>query len=258
MIEKSPFTPIAPTASAVAVFAVLLLMSQPAFGFLFTEDADINDPGQLESETSLELGFQTFQPMPVLNQEFNLGVHDRVEVGAFSGMGLDFDKSLIVANPGLQAKFMLHRAEEGPPAVGLMVGAIGPWATGSAELPAPAGFALVPVTFEFDNAAVHAQLGWAAAGDDGLSSRPIAGIAGELGIGDLPVALLGEVVNADPYEPTGSPLAMQTGFVWEIDDGLEAEVLTAAFSEAADGEPVLQEIGVGLQAGVRLVLPVFD
>lgn len=244
------------TAAALA-FVATMLMATSASAFLFTEDADAGDIGELESETFAEI-FPADRAT-LLNQEFNLGIANGVEMGVFSGIGYDFDAGeFAVANPGAQLKALLHESKEksAMPSLAIMAGGLIPAATGVGELPAPAAFALVPVTFEVGPAAVHAHGGWAFSDDADFEHRPLVGVAAEVGVSDE-LDLLVEAVNADPVEPTGPPLAFQAGFNLGVADAMEVWLLGALASDTTSDQTLFDDIEVGAQLGLRIETRLF-
>ncbi len=242
--------------AAVAAF-IIFFSASSASAFLFTEDADAGDSGELESETFAEV-FPSDR-FTLLNQEFNLGVADGFEVGVFSGVGYDFDAGEVaIANPGVQAKMLVLEAgpESMGPSVAIKAGGLAPWGVNGGELPAPAAFAVVPVSFDLGVAAVHAHGGWGFSDDADFEHRPLVGLAAEVGVSES-LDLLVEGVNADPIEPTGPPLTFQGGVNVGVADGLEAWALGAVASDTASGQTLFDEIEVGAQVGLRVETRLF-
>jgi hypothetical protein len=204
-----------------------------------TDDARITYPGQLETESWIELGTTRGQkPEWGLHVLTGTTVSDRLEIIAgWTGISYQ-DRRIHLDDLVVQPKYLLYRSFGAIPSVSAAVGVLAP-ISGNRQL--WNSYAMVHVSWfldmpegstdPYDNGlAIHINLGTKSQYHAGLSGRyttkPYWGIGFEV---KTPISrdfrFLGEVFNGDPFDFEGEFPAFQTGFRWYKSPNVQWDVV---------------------------------
>lgn len=227
-----------------------------------TDDARIIDRGQFETENWLDLHRARRRWHRSFNVMAGLSFSDWGELIAGGAVTLDGDRQIGIANPVIQPKFLLVRAEDdGVPGLSLAAGVTLPVGIGPVYDPVTGLYLVAPLTSRlFDDwLLVHVNVGFTAAvhEDRSTSIDPYWGAGLDLGVGTQETRVVAEVFAGDPLEPLGPGLAGQAGFRWLPSDYVNLDITFG-------GQPELDAHGRGTgraeiwgQVGVRLLFDLF-
>lgn len=208
-----------------------------------TDDARITYPGQLETESWIELGTARGQrPEWGLHVLTGTTVSDRLElIAGWTGVSYQ-DRRIHLDDLVVQPKYLLYRSFGGVPSVSAALGMLVPI---SGDRQRWNSYAMVHVSWfldipedstdPYDNGlAIHINLGSKSQYHAGLSGRyttkPYWGVGFEV---KTPISrefrFLGEVFNADPFDFEGEFPAFQTGFRWYKSPNVQWDVAYGGF-----------------------------
>ncbi|NLY95792.1 MAG: transporter [Myxococcales bacterium] len=263
----APRARLAAVLSGIFALASLIPSRVGAVRPFVTDDARIVDEGQLEIEMWPELVFARGGSWFGYNVMGGVGLTPWLEILAGGGAGVDHDGRFTAANPIVQPKLLLVRAQEnGVPGLALVAGVTLPWGRGEMHDDATGAFVLAPITSRLfhDWLQVHANVGVVVARRaeipvDGRrrSARPFWGVGADAGLGHEDVRLVLEIYAGDPFHALGPKLAFQGGFRWLASDRVNFDLTAGAQPLVEDERRVAGEWESWVQLGVRLVFDVF-
>ncbi len=215
-----------------------------------TDDARITYPGQLETESWIELGTaRGRKPEWGLHMLTGTTVSDRLEIIAgWTGVSYQ-DRRIHLDDLVVQPKILLYRSLGVIPSVSAAVGVLAP-ISGNRQL--WNSYAMVHVSWlldmpegstdPYDNGlAIHINLGTKSQYNAGLSgrytSKPFWGVGFEV---KTPISrdfrFLGEVFNADPFHFDDEFPAFQSGFRWYKNQSVQWDVVYGGVRSQAGEE----------------------
>lgn len=232
-----------------------------------TDDARIIDKGQVEVESWVELVRANRRLYPGLHSMAGVSFTHWFELIVGAGLGLDGENRVTIANPVIQPKFLVFRAQEnGIPGLAFGVGATLPWGRGDLFEEATGLYTIGMVTsrlFE-DWLLLHVNFGFTSAlippaGGHGREYRafPYWGFGFDVGIGHPDARLIGEAYAGDPLEPLGPRHSYQWGARWIASDYVNLDLTFGAQPDEGverEGRQAWQWWG---QIGLRLLFDVF-
>jgi hypothetical protein len=253
--------------SVLALSVVHLVSPREALAVrpFVTDDARIIDEGQIE----IEMWPEVVRAEGETNYGFHLvggvTVAPWLELLAGSGVGLDADGGLAIANPVFLPKFLVWPAElTGVPGLSIGTGVTLPWGQGSLHDDAAGTFAAVILTSRLANdwVMLHANAGYTSAhvsadrsatGRAEHSVRPYWGVGFDIGVVHEDVRIIGEAYAGDPFEPLSPDLAFQYGMRWLATDHLNLDITLG--TQPVDGRSGEWEHWA--QAGIRVLFDTF-
>jgi hypothetical protein len=227
-----------------------------------TDDARIIDRGQLETENWLDFNRSWRGWHRSFNVMGGVSLNEWAEVIAGGSVALDGARQIGIANPVIQPKFLLMRAEDdGVPGVSLAAGVTLPVGIGPVYDRATGMYLIAPLTSRlFDDwLMVHVNVGLRAAifDDRSTSIDPYWGVGFDLGVGTQETRIVAEAYAGDPLEPFGPKIAGQAGFRWLPTDYVNLDITFGAQPDLDDDGRRTGRPEVWGQVGVRLLFDLF-
>ncbi len=231
-----------------------------------TDDARIIERGQLELEMWPELTLQGGSLYPGFHMMGGVSVTEWLEI--IVGGGVGWHDGLTVANPVIQPKFLLWRAEEdGIPGLALATGVTLPVGQGEMFDAATGFFGVALLTSRLFNdfLMLHVNGGFTAAaarssasadGEAFFRARPYWGVGFDAGVVHQDFRLIGEAYAGDPFEALGARYAFQWGGRWLASDTLNLD-LTFGAQPQSDAFGERGPFEYWAQIGVRLLFDAF-
>lgn len=231
------------------VFLAALLAAAPAWAVrpFVTDDARIIDVGQIELEMWPELVRTGGRSEWGYHLMGGVTVNNWLEIIAGAGVGLGSDGVFAVANPVIQPKLLLLRAEDdGVPGVSIAAGLTLPVGRGHLFDDATGFYLIAPLTSRLFNdwLLIHVNLGFISAKEPGeaVFTRPYWGVGFEQGVFHEDIRLIGEAYAGDPFVALGPTYAFQWGLRWLTSDYVNFDLTFGA-------QPVVNGNGVGAGPG---------
>jgi hypothetical protein len=240
------------------VAALLFCREAGAVRPFVTDDARIVDVGQIETENWVELTRLGGVWHPGIHMMGGATLNEWLELIAGGGVGLESGRRLSVANPVIQPKLLLWRADEdGFPGLALALGVTLPAGQGYLYDEATGYYAIAPVTsrlFE-DRLQLHVNLGVVGATSEVESAaKPYWGVGAEIEVlRDLPHVVV-EAYAGDPFEALGPAWAVQYGLRWIASDYFNMDL---TFGLQPDQTPAFDGLEAWGQLGVRFLFDAF-
>ncbi|TVR03713.1 MAG: hypothetical protein EA398_04015 [Deltaproteobacteria bacterium] len=221
-----------------AILLFVLLLAAPALANrpFNTDDARIVEHGELDLETEIALDVNRGDLTPLLGIDAGIGLANLLEARVFMGLGLDAEQEFTLANPGVEAKLLIHRPVPGDMVgVAFVAGAALPVGTGGAYSDATTLYGYIPLSAvnRRETVELHANVGYAIGllPDDNTSFRAHWGAAIASRPFTAPVMLAFEVGSSDPRDILGPDVEIRLGARYE---GLDAVDLDAFFGLLPD------------------------
>ena len=256
-----------------------LLMAQPADAVrpFVTDDARIADYGQLETESWMEFNHAegTFGESPGINTMIGVTPLDWLEVIAGTGVGRGSNNRWAIANPVLQGKVLLTRAEaDSRPGFAFAAGAT--FDAGQTTLAAGGEvdesinpkyklgdnyYAIVLMTRRLldDTLQVHANFGLRAEHQSGIGLllRPYWGVGLDMAVIGEDIHAIAEAYAGDPLEYNAPHYAGQFGARWIYSDYTNIDLTFGAQPAMDTYRQATSSVEVWGQLGLRLLFDVF-
>jgi hypothetical protein len=230
-----------------------------------TDDSRIIEKGQLEMETWPELTFRGGRVHPGYHLMGGVSFTEWFELIVGAGMGYEHSEGLTVANPVIQPKFLIWRAEDnGIPGLAVGTGVTLPVGRGEMFDDATGLYVIFMATSRlFDDwLFVHVNAGFTSAlvPEDpvsghprAFSARPYWGVGFEAGIVHPDARLIVEAYSGDPFEAVGPRYAFQWGGRWLASDHFNMDLTFGAQPVTVAGHRVPGEWEYWAQIGIRVL-----
>lgn len=227
-----PAVPVSAQSAAQSPHPGMSSTSRPAV----TDDARIVEHGEVRVEAGLDVGVNRGDVTTLLGVDAAIGWVNRLETGAFFGIGRDGAGDLTLSNPGLELKLGIHR-----PVPGEMIGVALVWGAafnagqGGAHTDRTTMYVNLPLSAvnRRETLELHANAGYLF----GLSSSRSAATSAHWGaalvgrIRGTDAALAFDVGSGDPRDVLGPNVEVRTGARYF---GLPVAVLDAYFGLMPD------------------------
>lgn len=229
-----------------------------------TDDARINDAGQMEIESWLETGYadKTWSPAPAFNFMVATTVSDWLEIIAGSGVGRDGNGKFTLANPVIQPKLLLLSAEKnGRP--GLALGAGTTFDAGMGELHdrGNSSYLIGMTSWRLYDDWLVTHINYGARMDRARRHtpkfRPHWGVGIDAGLIQEDFRFIIEAYAGDPLHLHAPKVASQMGFRWLASDYVNLDMTFGAQPQTNEYGRKTGKAEIWGQVGLRLLFDVF-